>query len=246
MTIQVKHIWQFCFSIFVVCGTLLSTAQIKDSSKAIPLTKDSTISKSDSLLALPKKKRFMVQHLYLGIDPSKLVFNFFDSTKTRIEGHFDVHLNKNIIVNTTFGYVNAQLNNNKLVMSSNSAGATVDVCRSLFPKMGNFDLDFAFVGIGYGFSLNRISNISYSFSDLYGTYTGTVPASTKGLHWVQLSAGFMMQLKPKIHAGWRINGRALLNQSALLNVAPLYSAPFGAGDKSTVFGYNLMISYRLY
>jgi Domain of unknown function (DUF6048) len=253
MTTQVKYTWQFCFSIILVFNLCVCTAQVKDSiaSKSIVLDAaakvavDSFTKKADSISILLKKKKFTINKLYVGMDPSKLVFNLFDSSKTRIEGHCDVHINKNVIVNTTFGYVNARLNNARLNMNTNSIGASADVCKSLFSKMGAYDFDFAFIGVGYGFSLSRISDINYNISDLWGTYSGTIPATTKGLHWLQLSAGFMMQLHPKVHAGWRVHGKAILNQSNLQDVAPLYSAPYGAGDKATIFGYNLMLSYRI-
>jgi hypothetical protein len=255
MTTQAKYIWQFCFSVIAFFSVCICDAQVKNAKALKSLVVDSTanksvladslIKKSDSIVVLSNKKRFTINKLYVGIDPSKLVYNLFDSKKTRIEGHFDAHINKNIIVNGTLGYVNARLNNDRLIMNTNSVGAAVDVCRSLFPKMGEYDLDFAYIGVGYGFSFSRISAIDYKITDLWGTYSGTVPASNKGLHWLQLSAGFMMQVLPRIHAGWRVHGKALLNQSSLQDVAPLYSAPYGAGDKATIFGYNLMLSYRL-
>jgi hypothetical protein len=245
MIIQIRLILQLFFSVIFSTLFLVVEAQVKDSLNAVPKKSDSTTVSPDSVLAIKHTTKLNIRRMYVGLDPAKLVVNLFDSSKTRVEGHYDVHINKSLVVNTTFAYVNASLDNSRITMNSNSVGATIDACKSLFAQMGVDDLDFVYVGAGLGFSVNSISEVRYNITDAWGTYNGIIPASTKTQQWAQLSAGFVMQVLPRFHLGWRVYGRALLNNSSGSTIAPLFSAPFGPGDRPTNFGYNLMLTYRV-
>jgi hypothetical protein len=228
-----------CSKLLVLLACTYAVGQVASDSTAVLDTSAQAGKHSFLLLQKPL-------HLYLGADPVKALWNMATPGRLRVEGHMDAYYGKNIIINSTFGFANGNYSNATLSYSTNSIGADVTVCRSLFSAMGNYDLDGAFVGIGYGASYNRIGSVDYKITDVWGTTTGSLPASNMLLHWLQLSAGFMVQITPRLHAGWRVYGRSLVNGKRLSNIAPIYTAPFGTGDKVTVFAYNFFATRRLW
>jgi hypothetical protein len=185
-------------------------------------------------------------HTYAVLDASKILGSALNTSNTQIELGLDMFCrNKNwAFVSLAQNFSN--FSNTALQYTSQSTGGTVAFAKSLFPFVHDADQDNAFVGIGYGLAWSRVGEVTYQIKDVWGVNNGTVNPRNGFTHSAQLLAGFRMRLSPKVIAGWQMSGRVLLNESAFPEVPPLQIANFGAGDKGTAFGYNLMIGYKIH
>jgi hypothetical protein len=229
-----------------ICGFIYSLCVLGNAAYAQTPTAD-TVQHTDST---QRGRKYILlekpQHLYVGLDPVKAVWNIATPDRLRAEAHADAYFAKNIIINSTLGFSKASYASTNLSYKTTSLGGDISVCRSLFPAMNKYDLDGAFVGIGYGLAYNRIGAVQYQISDLWGTQSGVLPPSNMVLHWVQLTAGFGVQISMRTHLGWRVYGRSIVNARRITEIAPIYTAPYGAGDKLSVFAYNFFATLRLW
>jgi hypothetical protein len=234
-----------CILCFVNIANAQNTSTI-DSTKA-PID---TVVKNKSFIAKVKTSALFANSqpkaLYVGIDAAKLVYNLLDSNRLRIETYAELFLKNKNWITANVGFANAKFSSTALQYSSQSSGVLVGYAKSLFPFISDKDMDNAFIGFGYGFALNRVGEATYTISDIWGTTTGITPANTNVAHFAELDAGFRMAITKRFMLGWRIQGKTILNAKVFKTIAPIYIANYGAGDKSTIFGYNLMATWRIW
>jgi hypothetical protein len=235
---------------FICSIALLLTLQVQaqtvpviDSARAITAKADSA--RRDTLSSKPKLsiwQRAKPSSATAGIDAVKALYNLADFSTQRLDGNAVLRYKSNLVLNCNAGFAFSNYKSSIINYNSSSIGLSIDACRNLFGKMGTSDNDIAFVGIGYGVAINRIGEVDYTIIDQWGTQQGTVDGQTKITHWMQLAAGFDVQLHKRLYAGWRVYGRAILNSGAMQDIAPLYIATYGQGDRVSTFGYSFVVS----
>jgi Domain of unknown function (DUF6048) len=252
MMITMSGIFNFFISLSIcVCLGNVCAAQSnsKSDSMMAPNTPIVPASADSTSMIKPKKNNWLSYQptaYFIGIDAAKTIYNLFDPKRVRLETSLDMCLpNKNwLCVNAS--YVNASFSSPSLAYNSNSSGLLLAMHKSLFPFINSIDKDNGFIGLGYGVSINDIGEAQYTISDIWGESKGTVGAKTNTAHFVELNAGFRMAVKPRWIVGWRIQGKAMINGKTFRSIAPVYIANYGSGDKSAIFGYNLMVCYRIF
>jgi Domain of unknown function (DUF6048) len=223
----------------LACNTIAFKSYCQTDSLAKTSKTDSTIiAKKTFKIVLPK-------HYYIGLDVVKLGYNIFDNQKTRIETFVEAPLKKNNWLVGSIGYANSHIANNAISYKTYSTGLTVGVLKNLFTPMFSTDNDNAFIGLSYGIAQNKITDVQYKINDIWGSSSGSIDNKNVWAHWLELNAGFRIEIKKNLLLSWRIAGKTLINQKALQSIAPLYIAPYGTGDKVGTFGFNFLVLYKL-
>ncbi|MES2703675.1 MAG: DUF6048 family protein [Bacteroidota bacterium] len=108
------------------------------------------------------------------------------------------------------------------------------------------DWDLMFFGMRAGFANITRSNAAYIVQDsLWGNTTGIQPGKNFNAYWLEVNAGMRIELLHGLCAGWTIRGKFLMNGKAFKDLAPLYIAGYGRGDKGGIFDFNFYISYAI-
>jgi hypothetical protein len=241
MIISTINIFRFCINILLAFCCFNAAAQ--DSIKAISKSADSIVVQSKKAKAI---YQWMPSSYYIGIDPIKALYNTIDNNKQRYEAVVESYLKNGHWANVQIGYSSGKYNKAHLQYNTQSAGLILSAARTLFPKIKSDERDNAFIGIGYGASYYNNSNVAYVITDLWGTTSGSLNANKGIAHFAELNGGFRIGLTPRFMLGWRAQAKALLNNNTLNTIAPIYIANYGAGDKSSAFGWNFMLAYKLW
>lgn len=207
---------------------------------------DSTISTIDTTVTTPPKQPLR-QQLLIGIDVSKIAFNFAKSQMQNYD--FQAAYNrgdKNYYI-AEAGLGTGNIDYAFLKYSSQGGFLRLGIDRSLLGSQGKRDYDIAFVGFRYGLALGRISEAWYQVSSPFGgAYEGTYDAESFFSHWGELTAGMKLEVWPKIFLGWTGRAKFLFNGNRFQHVAPNNIAGYGAAEKSTAFDFNLYLSYAIF
>jgi hypothetical protein len=142
------------------------------------------------------------------------------------------------------GYAQSSLTTDKLQYQTKNAFVSVGPDKTLFNRLFPGDIENAIVGIRYGMSWVQRADAQYTIADsIWGNAQGIVPSTSFFCHWIELNAGFRLEVKKNFFAGWNIRFRGMLNQQKLKELPPAYLAGYGAGEKPTSLGYNFYVMY---
>jgi hypothetical protein len=62
---------------------------------------------------------------------------------------------------------------------------------------------------------------------------------------MEVTGGMRVELVKGLMAGWNVRGKFLLNTADFRDLAPLYVAGYGRGEKNAVFDFNLYLGYAI-
>jgi Domain of unknown function (DUF6048) len=259
-----RNIYKYIISIVVICifFTLKMQAQnnrisaLKDSiampkipsNDTLKTIVDSVQKATDSnILKKPKwYKSWTPIGIYIGADVAKIALSIANKNNTKIESIIDIYCKNTNWIGINVGYTNATFTSANLKYASQSSGLLFTIQKSLFPFVYKSDRDNAFIGIGYGIAFNRIGQATYDINDIWGATNGVIDANINTAHFVELNAGFRMAITNRIMIGWRMQGKTILNSKVFSDISPITIANYGSGDKGSVFGYNLAVTYRVF
>lgn len=118
--------------------------------------------------------------------------------------------------------------------------------KMLLPRDTPNDWGGMLLGLRVGAAGITRSAASYIITDtVWGNTTGTVPGKSFGGYWMEITGGMRIELVKGLMAGWNIRGKFLLNTASFKDLAPLYVAGYGRGDKNAVFDFNLYLGYAI-
>ncbi len=236
--------------VVTVCSLCFSITTIN--AQDIPAVKDSVVAKKDTLIKKEKrvvkfvKKQLQPKHLFIGIDVPKAILAATLKNRVVVEGIVETELTTRNWLTLQLGYANDNFDTYKLAYNTNTIGGLIGFNKTLFSFAGNYDYDNAFIGLGYGVSYTRIGDAKYNITDIWGTTSGTVPASNKLAHFAELNFGTRLYIAKGFIIGWRLQTKALLNNKNFANIAPLYIANYGNGDRATSINFNIMLTKKLW
>lgn len=180
----------------------------------------------------------------IGFDITKIIASLSQSDYNVFEGQLDVHYKANLFLDLEFGHGNSKVNNQYLSYKSSNTFIRVGIDKTFFGSEFKGDFDNAFVGVRYGLStVTRGDATYYVYDQIWGNRTGTIPSSKFLAHWLELNAGFRMELVKRIFVGWNMRFKTLVNASKFELLPPSYLAGYGRGEKRTAFGYNFYVLY---
>ena len=117
----------------------------------------------------------------------------------------------------------------------------------MFAPQNANDRDGLFMGLRLAGTTIQRSQAYYSITDsVWGTTTGTVDAKNLKGFWLELVPGIRVSPYKHFFMGWTVRAKFLFNPKDLSELAPLYIAGYGKGDKNAVFDINFYISYALF
>ncbi len=215
---------------------------------------DTTQATTDSLAAvasdtavlppvvLPPKTR----QLRLGVDISKPIAAALQKDRMGIELMVDYYLRKELYLVAEGGGGNVRYHYPDLSYDASNTFFRFGIDKSMLARMDPGDWDMVFIGARYGMALVQMSSASYITKDpFWGETSGTLPARRFTGHWFEVTGGMRVEMVKGFFIGWNVRGRFLLNRSAFRELAPLYVAGYGRGDKNGIFDFNFYLSYAL-
>lgn len=181
-----------------------------------------------------------------GFDISKPVINLAQNTYSSYEAEADYYIRNEVYGVAEGGFGSAKYEYPDLRYNSNSAFFRIGLDKTLITRIAGNDWDAAFIGMRYGAAFVNRKDAAFTIIDsLWGFYSGAIPAQTFTAHWAEVTGGVRVELLRNVFAGWNVRGRFLLNGRSFQELAPVFIAGYGRGDKSTVFDFNFFICYAL-
>ncbi len=227
------RIFKCIFYIFPLLISCFALGQTADTSKPV----------------VPAKEKTNHQ-LTFSIDATQPIINAFIGYRQGYEFAADYYLHKELYGVVEGGLGNASVNYTgpvNLKYNSNNSFVRGGINRCILTRQSVDDWDAVFIGarLGVGF-INR-TKASYKVVDsIWGnTAEGTTPAQNFTGYWFELTGGMRMELVKHFFIGYLVRGKFLLNTSAFQDLAPVYVAGYGRGDKNAVFDFNFYLTYAI-
>jgi hypothetical protein len=144
------------------------------------------------------------------------------------------------------GFGSGRFDYEDLRYSSRNPFVRLGIEKSLLVRLSPEDWDGAFAGVRYGYAPVRRGEATFSTRDtVWGVTSGTIPALTKGVSWMEITGGVRVEIVNQVQLGWTVRGKFLFSQSAFTDLRPSFIAGYGQGDKNTVFDFNVWVAYAL-
>ena len=186
------------------------------------------------------------RHLSLGVDIYHPVMNQFVSGRSGIDFSLDYYTRHDIYVVAEGGFGTSKVNYSNLQYNTSNSFYRAGVNRSLVLRQDSTDWNNMFIGFrGAAAAIHR-GPASYVVTDsLWGNETGSQPGKDFVAAWLELCLGVRVQLFGSVSAGWTISGKFMMNGKSFSDLAPLYIAGYGRGDKNSSFDFDFYLSYGL-
>ncbi len=207
---------------------------------------DSLITLPDSATIPPVTLPPKVRQLRLSVDIAKPLAAVLLKDRMGIELMADYYLRKELYLVAEAGGGNVRYHYPDLSYQASNTFFRFGIDKSMIPRMHPDDWDMVFIGARYGMALVRLSEADYITKDpFWGETSGAMPARNFTGHWFEVTGGMRVEMVKGFFIGWNVRGRFLLNRSAFKELAPLYIAGYGRGDKNGIFDFNFYLSYAL-
>lgn len=206
---------------------------------------DSTLMKDTVKPNIPKKDN-SGRHLSFGIDIFHPVLNQYITNEKGYEFTLDYYTKRDIYLAADAGWGSSNVNYPDLKYATDNKFFRFGVNRSLLLRKDSADWNNLFIGFRLGGANVNRTQASYIVIDsLWGSTLGIEPAKNFMAYWIELTMGVRVQIVKDISMGWNVRAKFLLNGKSFLDLAPLYIAGYGRGDKNSVFDYNLYLYYSI-
>jgi hypothetical protein len=200
----------------------------------------------DSAVTPPVATLPGLRQLRLGVDITKPLAAVLLKDRMGIEVTADYYLRKELYLVAEGGGGNIRYHYPDLSYSASNSFLRIGIDKSMLPRVAPDDWDMVFIGARYGIALVQLSDADYITKDpFWGATSGAIPSRNFTGHWFEVTGGMRVEMIKGFFIGWNVRGRFLLNRSAFRELAPLYIAGYGRGDKNGVFDFNFYLSYAL-
>jgi len=211
---------------------------------------DSTaIVKIDSTKSTPKKKEVYknrFKYYRVGIDLSKLVRSTLTDKYSTAEFLVETIYKPKLHIVAEGGWASSTKEGpaRNIEFTSSSYFMRAGFDKYFFGKLYKQDLDNAFVGLRLGSAfLNRQQAKATLWDPFYGNQSLTFAPDRRLLHWIELTAGFRMEVVKNIFLGWNIRGKTFLNGGKLKERTPIYLSGYGIAEKQPGIDYSFYVLY---
>lgn len=223
-----------CILIFSLClWGATAKAQVADTTAA-----DTTV--------VRKPKDLAGHQLAIGFDLARPVINYYATNKSGYEFAADYYLKNEIYLAAEGGWGSSDVNYTDLKYSTTNTFYRIGVNRILLPRENPKDWSGVMLGGRLAMASIDRSAATYSITDsLWGNSSGSVAGKSFNGYWMEVLGGVRLDLYKGIIAGWTIRGKFMLNARSFNDLAPLYIAGYGRGDKNSSFDFNFYIHYAI-
>ena len=170
----------------------------------------------------------------------------FQTDKYGYEYSGDYYMNRDLYFAFEGGNGGGQVNYNNLGYTTRNGFFRAGLNRSLLFRYDSSDWDNMFIGFRFGAASIRRSPSNYIVEDsLWGNSSGSTPSRNFAAAWVELLMAVRVQVVGNFSIGWNVRGKFMLNSRSFADLAPLYIAGYGRGDKNSAFDLDVYLSYSM-
>ncbi len=213
-------------------------AQVAADSVAV---KDTAAIKDSSV-----KKELAGRQLVIGADIILPVRSYFETQRKGYEFHADYYLHGEIYLAAEAGWGSSEVDYTDLKYKTSNEFVRLGFNKVLLPRENPTDWGGIMLGMRLGAASIHRNPVVYTVIDsLWGNSGGALGARQFAGYWFEINAGVRVELAKGLLAGWMVRGKFLLNNKDFKDLAPLYVAGYGRGDKNSVFDINFYLSYAI-
>lgn len=229
---NLKYLFILISSVFLLSWVSVAQAQVVADSTAAT----DTVS----------KKETAGRQLVLGADLILPVRSYFETQRKGYEFQADYYLHSEIYLAVEAGWGSSAVNYADLQYSTANSFIRLGFNKILLPRENPTDWGGIMLGMRLGAASIHRNPVTYTVVDsLWGNTGGGLGSSDFKGYWIELNGGVRVELVKGLFAGWTIRGKFLLNNKQFKDLAPLYVAGYGRGDKNAVFDFNFYVSYAI-
>ena len=193
-----------------------------------------------------KKKDMAGHQLAIGFDMLRPVFNNIGSGKIGYEFEADYYMHNELYLAAEGGWGSSNVNYDNLKYSTTNNFVRFGFNKSILTRDNPKDWDMMLIGMLLGVAdVNRSPATFTVLDSVWGNSTGSSAGKNFLAYWAELTGGMRVELVRGLFAGWNFRGRFILNGKSFNDLAPLYIAGYGKGDKNVAFDFNVYISYAI-
>lgn len=192
----------------------------------------------------PPEKHF--EYFRIGMDVSKMARSLLTDQYSAAEFLIETVWKKNMHYVLETGAATSKNRDSNMAFDASSYFVRVGFDKYFFGSQYASDMDNASIGLRLGGAYNRRQEAAVTLWDpFYGNTIINKPAAQQLMYWVELTAGFRIELANNIFAGWNVRGKTFLNPGKIAELTPNYIAGYGSAKKQPSFDYNLYLLYGL-
>ncbi len=194
-----------------------------------------------------KKPKINYGHqVAVSFDVAQILYNNMLSYRKGYELAAEYYMKDELYLVAEGGWGSSNIYYTDLAYTTTNNFFRLGINRSLLERASLKDWDMMFIGLRFGMAFIDRSAGSYNISDtLWGNSSGTIPAKNLTAYWAEVTGGMRLELVKGFYIGYNIRGRFLMDVKALKDLAPQFIAGYGRGDKSSVFDFNLYLTYGI-
>ncbi len=227
------YFFTLIFSLCAVCGATAAFAQTDTAA-------------TDTTEIKVKKKDLAGHQLCIGADIFHPIMGIWQKDRSAFEIAADYYLHNEYFAVCEAGFGASEMNYTDLKYKTTNQFVRVGFNKSVLTRDKPTDWDMMLIGFRLGAAAINRGEASYTVIDsVWGNNGGTTPGKTFGALWVEITAGMRVELVKGFFAGWNIRGKFLMNGASFKDLAPLYIAGYGRGDKNSIFDFNMYLSYAI-
>jgi hypothetical protein len=237
---SLRYIYIAIFSVLLVCSSSGAFAQSSGT--------DTTVHDSTSNAKVKYKEKSGHQ-LCVAYDISRPIIGSIYSDRTDVGFAVDYYLRKEVYLVSEGGWGGSNVTYSFLRYTTTNNYATIGINKSLLKRSNTHDWDIGFFGVRLGVADIQRTNATYTIVDTFwnrnASITNTVPGKNSIDYWAEVTGGMRVELVKNFFLGWTIRGKFLLSGQSSTELAPLYVAGYGKGDKNSIFDFNFYITYAV-
>ena len=230
-----KYLFTPIFSLLLLCLAIAAHGQA---------TADTT-SAADTAVEVHKIDSAGHQ-LCIGVDIVRPIENAFVSDRIGYEFQADYYLHNELYLAAEGGWGSSTVTYTDLKYNTRNTFYRLGFNKILLARENKKDWGGMFMGLRLAMAPISRSAANYTVIDsVWGNGSGSLGPKEITSFWMEVTGGVRVELVKGLMAGWNIRGKFMLNNKQLKDLAPLYIAGYGRGDKNAVFDFNFYLSYAI-
>lgn len=184
----------------------------------------------------------------IGFDFFHPVINQFLKDRYAYEIAADYYYRDEYYLIAEGGWGGATVNYPDLKYSTANTFLRAGFNKSILTRTKPDDWDIMFIGFRAAMSSISRSSASYVVIDsVWGNSSGAVASRSLIAAWAEITGGMRVEFIRGLSVGWNARGKFLINgkSKSFQELAPLYIAGYGKGDKNSIFDFNAYVSYAI-
>jgi len=193
-----------------------------------------------------KKRELAGRQISIGFDIAHPIINAWMPERYGYELQADYYLRNEFYLIGEGGWGGGFVNYPDLKYNTTNNFFRIGFNKSALHRDTPHDWDMMLVGLRVGYAYVQRGNANFAVVDsLWGNVYDHQPAKSFSAWWAEVTGGMRVELTKRVLAGWNIRAKFLVNSKSFKDLAPLYIAGYGKGDKNSIFDFNVYLSYAI-